>query len=123
MLLNIPIADFYALMQQQPEIQEVMDFGKATGICEAAGVIYSAMKSGDVTVEKFYLDRVGGGHWAPRSATPALQIIAQPMAVIDEEGMRRRWERQRALLDGRTIDPNTGDVVDIVPAVSGTAGK
>jgi hypothetical protein len=106
-LEGLSLAQSAMLLETDPRLCEVIDYGRATGIRDAAdALLEAATKGGDVSVAKFWLERVAGGSWSPpRAAPPTITVHAStPLSAEKmqrmQNDMEARFERQRRLIDG-----------------------
>jgi hypothetical protein len=98
--LGIDLDTWNKMIQVNPEIASAYKTGAALGqdIVSKAGL--QGARNGDASLIKYYLDRFGGPQFRPQQQGPAVVIQTGPMVQIDQEAMARRFERQRALIDG-----------------------
>ncbi len=97
--LGFPADVWNTLIGMNPEIATAFRTGAARGQDWVSEAALRAARNGDASMMKYYLDRFGGPQFRPNDA-PSVVINAGPLAVIDQDAMARRFERQRALIDG-----------------------
>jgi hypothetical protein len=93
-LLDYDRETFLQMSKRDHRIFEALERGRALGT--------------DTGAAKFFLERIASGQFAaPRQAPPTIIVHAAPNSREDDakqiDHMAKRFERQRALIDGKVI--------------------
>jgi hypothetical protein len=103
--LAIPLDVFEQCMHGSNQILDAYIAGRSRGEDIASGTILNESRNGDVAASKYWLERVGDEQWKPKApAAPSVVVNTGPVYQPDMAEVDRRFARQSALLDGRTID-------------------
>ena len=114
-LLDYDRETFLQMSKRDHRIFEALERGRTLGIAEVARALHQSARSGtDTGAAKFFLERIASGQFAPpRQAPPTIIVHAAPNSREDDakqiDHMAKRFERQRALIDGKVIDLDQPD--------------
>jgi hypothetical protein len=88
------------MIEINPEIADAYRSGAVRGIDLVSQAAFRVAQAGDPGMSRFWLERLGGPQFNRKPDGPAVIVQTGPIVQIDQEAMDRRFDRQRALIDG-----------------------
>jgi hypothetical protein len=98
--LRFPLDVWSYMIEINPEIADAYRSGAVRGIDLVSQAAFRVAQAGDPGMSRFWLERLGGPQFNRKPDGPAVIVQTGPIVHIDQDAMDRRFERQRALIDG-----------------------